>query len=189
MPIRVPPPDGRLLKIRVELGGRVYEEDLEPQAFINPDLDGLNKALAEHPGRFAWWAMLETYARATFEELSTQLETLDATLFNRYQRQLAEEVPEGSKKGPTLDSIKALVTLDKDRKTLVDRIAQTKQDFEQVTVGRQTMQQRKDSLIAIASNLRAEMDTWLAIGKSKVEEMYRKGSQGGAAPPSRPIRR
>lgn len=171
MATRIPPADGRLLKIRVELGGRVYEEDLEPQAFINPDLDGLNRALAEHPGRFAWWAMLETYARASYEGLSTQLETLDATLFSRYQRQLLEGAVDG-KKGPTLDSIRSLVTLDRERQALVERTARAKQDFEQVTVGRRTMEQRKDALLAIASNLRAEMDARLAVGKSRLEEMY-----------------
>ena len=165
------------LRIRVTLDGKTYDEDLGLQADVQMSYDGLNRALAEHPARFAWWATLETLARARHEELEAQLKELDATLFGKYQEDLASigtnARGEQVVKDPTLDRIKAAVTLDTQRQTLAASVASAKRDLEQLTVGRQTMQQRKDVLLAIASNWRAEMDYQLMVGQRSLREQMR----------------
>ena len=165
------PPTTDLLRIRIQLNGRDYSEDLAASAIINPDLDGLNTALAEHPSRFAWWATLEVFARAQYEDLSGQLTALDAELFSRYSTLLrSTQTKEGKGREPTLDAIKSRITLDKPRRVLSERMAQAKKEYELVQVGRRTMEQRKDALTAIASNMRAEMDHKMYVGKSRAYE-------------------
>src|SRR3990167_2405534 len=129
------------LRVRVELNGKIYEEDLGAQTAINSDLAGLNTALSEQPGRFAWWATLEALARAKHEDLVAQLESLDAALFGEYQTALLV----GGSKTPKLDA-------------------------ELVQAGRRTMEHRKDALITIASNTRSEMDFRIYSGKTQMPD-------------------
>lgn len=154
------------LRVRVELNGTVYEEDLGVQTGLNLDLVGLNQALAEQPGRFAWWATLEALARAKHEELTAQLESLDAVLFGQYQIELRTGAP----KEPTLDAIRSKMHLDKRRMVLDAAVRQARLDADLVQAGRRTMEHRKDTVIAIANNMRAEMDLKLYTGKSRLPD-------------------
>lgn len=174
--MKTPPPQDNL-RVRVELNGTVYEEDLAAQTGLNLDLAGLNQALAEQPGRFAWWATLEALARAKHEDLTAQLEALDAVLFGQYQtelRTLAENAVKANKsptvKEPTLDAIRSRTHLDKNRMILDATARQARLDADLVQVGRRTMEHRKDTVIAIANNMRAEMDLKLYVGKSRLPD-------------------
>lgn len=154
------------LRVRVELNGKIYEEDLGAQTAINSDLAGLNTALSEQPGRFAWWATLEALARAKHEDLVAQLESLDAALFGEYQTALLV----GASKTPTLDAIRSKVLLDTRREALAAAMRRAKLDAELVQAGRRTMEHRKDALITIASNTRSEMDFRIYSGKTQMPD-------------------
>ena len=156
------------LRIRVEVGGIVYEEDLGIQTGLNLDLAGLNQALAEQPGHFAWWATLEALARAKHEDLTAQLAALDAVLFGQYQTELRAQ--QATTKEPTLDAIRSKMHLDKRRMALDAAMRQAKLDTDLVQAGRRTMEHRKDTVIAIANNMRAEMDMKLYTGKSRLPD-------------------
>ncbi len=171
-----------LLQFRVKLGGRDYEQDLNHDAQAPIDLQGLNNALSEHPGKFAWWAMLEALARAQYEELETQLKRLDAELYNEHgspTSALAQKIG----KAPTVDAIKSAVTLDARRHALEAKVAKAKLDLDQVTVGRQTMLQRRDSLLAIGSNMRAEMEARMFQIRDHGNTGYPAGSRAPGALP------
>lgn len=153
------------LRIRIDLNGRVYEEDLGTLAAIAPNPESLNTALSEQPGRFAWWATLEALARNKHEELVAQLESLDAVLFGEHQTALRVGAP----KEPTLDAIRTRVTLDPRRVTLDAAVRSAKLDADLVQAGRRTMEHQKDAVIAMSSNMRAEMDFRLYVGKTKLQ--------------------
>lgn len=158
--------DADLLRVHVTLGNREYAQDLGFDAQIPNDLDGLNTALANHPGRFAWWAMIEAVARAQHEERVAQLARLGAELFAIHSKILLDKMQadrSGKTKGPTLDAINSAVILDARHVAAQAAVAAAKLALDQVSVGRQTMQQRKDTLLAIASNMRAEMDNRLMV--------------------------
>lgn len=177
-----------VLKVTITINGRTYSEDLKAQSFINPDLDGLNTALAEHPGRFAWWATLEALCREHHDNLVAQTEVLRAQLFIKYQIELRAAMPtaEGGKaKEPTLDAINSKVVLDKEGLALGHNLREAKAGLDRATAGRRTMEQKKESLIAIASNMRAEMDHRIYTGKSRLEAMQSSRSEDPGTPPAR----
>lgn len=167
-----------VLHIRVELGGKIYEENLAAQAHISLDLHGLNEALAAHPGNFAWWAMMEVVAREQLDQLNGELEERNAQLFNFYQSSLVGREEDGKKRSkPTLEAIRSRIVLDKNYQALNKRVLQAKRDQEKITVGRQSMQVKKDTLLAIASNLRQEMDSNLHVVKRDMAEAGRRRHQ------------
>lgn len=170
----VPPPAPPILTVTVNLGDRVQSEDLESQLKIDTDLEGLNRGLAENPGRFAWWGMMEVKARARQAELKSQMDLLEADLFVQYQT--ANESP--TRQGPklTVDGLKSQVKMDATYRALAAEYARVNQDVDALNVGRRAMEHRRDSLLAIASNMRAEMDAHIRGLPAKSE--FRPGSGG-----------
>ncbi len=167
--------DDALLRVRVTLGKREYAQDLGFDAQTPIDLGGLNTALAGHPGKFAWWAMVEALARAQHEERIAQLARLDAELFAAYSKALLDKAQadtSGRAKAPTLDAINGQVIRDRRHIASQAEVAAAKLALDQVTVGRQTMQQRKDTLLGIASNMRAEMDARMFTVRSRNTTTY-----------------
>ena len=177
--------ENKLLRVTVEVGGRTYDEDLATQAAISPDVDSLNEALATNPGRFAEWAMLEALARGELDEIVGNVERLDSDIKDLEAVVYLEvieppETPPPGWKPPTVDAVKAWVTKDSRRRELVvkrqdlerARIA-AKASLDKIGVGRRTIEQKKESLLALASNWRQEMQTKLSINV----QQYRPGGR------------
>lgn len=163
-----------ILHIRVELGGRVHEGDLEAQARVDTNIDGLNQALAEQPGRFAWWATLEVLGRVQAEELEGQRAALHAELYSFFEASLAATDTEGKRAKPTIEKIKSEILKHPDYKELLARQAKANEAHGLLTVARQTMQMRKDSLLAVCSNMRSERDSHMHDQLGEVRERLRK---------------
>lgn len=167
------PEEKKMILVTVEWAGKTYTEDLMQQSFIDTDLAGLNQALAEHPGRLAWWGSLEVAAKRAAEELEDKIKVKEAELFNTFQSELTVVDESGKEKRPTLDAIKAAVVTSDERKKLSQEILDARSAFEQIRVGRQTMQDRKDCLLAIASNMRAEWDATMYLKQHKYEQEHK----------------
>ncbi len=171
-PVAPSSPKASILTVTVNLGDRVQTEDLESQLRIDTDLEGLNRGLAENPGRFAWWGMMEVKSRALQAELKSRMELLEADLFVKYQTASLE--PGAAKL--TVDGIKGQIKMDEKYKVLAESYAKVNQDVDALNVGRRAMEHRRDSLLAIASNMRAEMDAHMRGMPAKPE--FRPGSGG-----------
>lgn len=177
-----------ILRVTVQIGSRRFDEDLATQARIAPNIDALNEALATNPGRFAEWAMLEALARSQWEDIVGRIENVDADIKDEEARAylaIVESVAQGDKP-PTVDAIKARVQLSPRRMELAAQRRElkaaalaAKDAMERLIVGRKTMEHRKDSLLALASDWRKEMD-----GRLQVRETGPRPSPGkGAAWP------
>jgi len=162
-----------VLQIRVELGGKVFEGDLQAEARVDPDPVGLNQALAEQPGRFAWWATLEVLARSLVEELERDRATKHAELYSFYEASLSATDTDGKRAKPTVDKIKSEILKHADYRQLQGRLAAATEQHGLLTVARQTMQMRKDVLLAVASNLRAERDAHIHDQLKETRERLR----------------
>lgn len=147
-----------ILHIEVELGGRVYSGDLETEARVDTNPAGLNQALAEQPGRFAWWATLETLARTQAEEVDRERGTLHAELYSHYEAVLAATNTEGKPARATVEKIKSEILKHPPYRALQVKQEKANEALGLLTVARQTMQMRKDVLMAVASNMRALRD-------------------------------
>jgi hypothetical protein len=167
--VKLPPPKGpSLLHFTVELGSRVYEEDLERDAFIDTNPEGLSRALAENPGRFARWATYEVMAQTLAEAVERELALKHAELYTFFEASLASTDEKGKRSKPTVERIKSDILKHKDYRAIQERLAAAVAQHRHLTAARQTMRDRKDSLIAIASNMRAELDAQI---RSQVREV------------------
>lgn len=151
-------PRSGIMHLTVTLGDRVYDGDLEAEARVDTDPAGLNQALAEQPGKFAWWATLEVLSRALAESVERELAIKHAELYAHYEAAMSSTDTDGKRARPTVDKIKSQVIRHKDYVAIQQRLASAAEQRELLTVARQTMQMRKDSLLAVASNMRAERD-------------------------------
>lgn len=174
-----------LLRVKGEIKDKkgqslIYDQDLATQASIIPDIEKLNLALATNPGRFAEWAMLEAMARAEWDaavgkvnDLGTELKDVEAAL-------QIEFVGQG-----TVSFLAAKVQIDPRRQAKATEIReaegvvrQKKDQLETMIVGRKTLEQKRDSLLALASNWRQEMQTGLGVrGNPGDADRYRPGSR------------
>lgn len=166
-------PAKNLLRVTVQIGDRRFDEDLAAQAMISPNVEQVNEALATNPGRFAEWAMLETLARTERDEIAAKVTLLDAdikTLEARVYLEVVNAPAVPGVKTPTVDGIKALVQVDTRRLALVERrevMQGAERDADaalgQISVGRKTIEEKRESLLALASNWRKEMDGRLTV--------------------------
>lgn len=158
-----------LLKVSITWEGQQIEQDLNSDVTFENDPDGLNKALTEQTSRFAWWAMLQTKAKKRVAILERDLKVKRATV-----------MIEAKIKTPSLTEkvLMAVVEADPEVERLELELIEAESDLQATTVGRDSMKERKDSLLAVASNMREEMDHGLRVlttkAKDRMETFYRK---------------
>lgn len=173
-----------LMQVTVQVGDRRFDEDLAAQALIAPNVEALNEALATNPSRYAEWAMLEALARAEHDALVGNVSRLESDIkeleARTYLRILDEAAAEGGK-GPTVDAVKARVIIDPARLALVRRrqeleVAQleAKGNLDKITVGRKTMEEKRESLLELARNWRQEMQGKLTVNT----QQFKPGGRG-----------
>ena len=156
------PHPGDLTKVHVEFQGNIFDLDAGADAHIDSDLEGLNQNLVAHPGKIARWAFVETKIREIVEGLENRLELMDAELFTMIPARIEKE---GKK--ATVDTIKSYVILDPSRQALQAQLLVRSHELNLIIAGRQTMLAKKDCLLALASNMRAEMDHGLHVAKRR----------------------
>lgn len=142
-----------ILKVSVTIGDQFYEEDLAQVASFENNPEGLNKALAEHPGRFALWAMMEQLSRSRAENLAQDLRWLEGEEVER----VTETLQAQGKKVPSITQLKSIVSRFPKVKALTKQVLAAKQDYRRIQVGKRTVEQKKDVVLAIAANMRGEM--------------------------------
>lgn len=162
-----------LMRVVVEVSGRRYDEDLAAQAFIAPNVDALNDALATNPSRYAEWAMLEALVKGDVAAIDGQIARLDTDIKEREAQVYLDIInfaAQSGEKPPTVDAIKAMVTLDPRRIELVRRkqvledaqiVSQDNQN--KLAVGRKTMEEKRECLLELARNWRQEMQGKLIV--------------------------
>jgi hypothetical protein len=161
-----------LLRVVVTVSGRRYDEDLATQAMIVPNIEALDEALATNPGRFAEWAMLEATARAGVAMIAFNIAVLESQIKDREARFYIETVDAAAVTGskPTVDYVKAKVATDPERLQLAQRrqeleaeMLDAKASLDTLSVGKKTMEEKKDSLLELSRNWRQEMVTKLTV--------------------------
>lgn len=170
-------PDG-LMRVNVELGSHVFDLDLADQATIPLDFEGLNEALSKFPGDLGTWSMMEQIARKILDELEAKMEILEAELQGEVRsRLLRAEIK------ATVKEVEAHITLDKKRMELSEMILKARHDLGLIVAGRQTIYTKKDCMLALGSNYRAEMTTQLGVrgqvdrAKEQLEDLYKGGRE------------
>jgi hypothetical protein len=156
-----------LFKIAVTWDKQRIIQDLAPDVELELSPAALNKALAEQAGRFAWWGLLAVRARRITSGLEQQLKTRKSELYT--------EIRAGDVK-LTVDGVKSAVDAHADVLALQQQVLQAQEDQEALAVGQEAMRHRKDALITISSNMRAELDAGI-VGKSPLEDAKEKAAK------------
>lgn len=167
-----------LMRVTVQVGSRRFDEDLATQALIVPDVEALNEALATNPSRYAEWAMLEALARAEHDRIGGSISVLDSDIKELEARIYLEVL---SRERATVDAVKAAVITDSRRLALVKRRqeleaaqVEAKGNLDKITVGRKTMEEKRDSLLELARNWRQEMAGKLTVNVDQFKPGGRK---------------
>lgn len=169
-----------LMRVTVQIGDRRFDEDLAAQALIAPNVEALNDALATNPSRYAEWAMLEALARSEHDQIGGRVNVLDADIKELEARVYLEILDDIGTK-PTVDAIKARVITDPRRLALVKvrqemeaAQVEAKGNLDKITVGRKTMEEKRESLLELARNWRQEMQGKLTVNT----QQFKPGGRG-----------
>jgi len=173
------------LKVVVTYEGHPFSQDLAFQSHINTeDIQTLSNEFAENPLRFARWAFLEAQAKSALAEAEAALDHKESELFIRFMESLRERDAKGKMVRPALDLVRARVNIHPERLALERRVRKLRKQCDELAVGRKTIEHRKEALITIGANVRAERDSNIRINekaKQAKEEWARRQQQ----PPTR----
>lgn len=162
-PKKIGTPDfGMLSNMPISIDGKVYNYDPSAFLIINPSRQGLNEALARLPGDFAHWAFLESLARLVAEETEGKVERKRAKLYHDLEKKMTIVTSEGKTKYPSVDSIKAAVTLDEEYQRLLKEQREATQAVNNMMSMRQAMNAKREVILAIARNYAYERESGMA---------------------------
>lgn len=178
-------PSSSILLLRIEIDGRIFEEDLAQVSFIQPDLEGLNSGLADNPRRFAWWGTMAEILRTRKSEIEDELRKVEKDFkeaLNRVEGELFIQYARSPEhKGAKVDEIKGLVAIDTKRTQIYDdfetrrstlrrQLTQAEHDYNEIKVGLDTISERSESLKEISRNMRSEMEQKLQVAAKNLRD-------------------
>jgi hypothetical protein len=147
-----------LLKIAVKLD-KDYDFDLGKDLDIKTTQ--INEMLIGQPSMFAWYGVLAALAKSKANKKYSQLKQLQASKYLYYRDQLGKA---------TEATVDAAIKSDEAYIKLESEYQQSEYEAQVLLIAREAFEQRKDMLISLSSNMRAEMDDDLAILKDKVRD-------------------
>lgn len=148
-------------KIKLIVGKNDEEVKVNLEERLAIDQEDLNSELSNQPSEFARFAVLAARAKSRRERIDYELE--------EYENKLDISIREGATKedGLTEGKIKALVRIDSKRLAVVNTLIEAKEIEEIAIAAKEAFSQRKDCLISLGANRRAEMDTDLYLKERK----------------------
>lgn len=175
--------DWSILEIEVTTKLGTYEGDLRADLMI--DVEDLTSSYLDQPGKFAWWATLSAQARAIAERKKSDWEArkdyINKTLMGELDAEVRDELTDIGEKITEKKVENAIYTHPKyqaaivELKELRDEFLRASEQAQLLEVARESMDQRKDMLISIGAQLRAEgSNTELAIRKREAQEVLDK---------------
>jgi hypothetical protein len=149
-----------MAKAKVVIGDKTYTINFEDFLIDEADLDGLLCRQPEDHGRYG---RIMALAKSKVERLEYALEELEANLDTAIRdKRNAMKGKEGEEK-LTEGRIKQLIISNPTRLAKINEILEAKEQFEISYAALQASAQKKDCLISIGANRRAQYDTDLSI--------------------------
>jgi hypothetical protein len=154
----------KVLDFKVKVGGMSHRHNLATELSI--DRKNINDNMSKQPSQYAWFAVLHALANDAYERLKAEKKSLYAEKDNRVRARAAKLGEKTTEKG-----IEQAIELDPEYMELSEHILEAKLNVDLLQAALIAFMQRKDMLISISSNMRAEMDTDLSILKSKAKDV------------------
>jgi prefoldin subunit 5 len=141
--------DGLTSSLSLNMGEHEYPNTLENDVTINDDC--LDVEFLNQPERFAWWSTYENLKRAEVTELKNELAELDARLGFAERIRLKD-----AKIKSTERMIEEHIVTHTEHKAAQQKLLDAQKELGQGIAGRQAMEHRKEMLISLGANYRAE---------------------------------
>jgi len=143
-----------LKKLAIKLDEHVWERDVEEELKIDPN--DIDQEFQDQSGKFAWWATLASLAEYNYLRKRQARKEKEADQYVQLRR-----LAEATGKRVTEKQLEAQLTLDPEVKALVLQELEAQKQFSILSAITQAFRQRKDMLVSLGSNLRAEKDVRL----------------------------
>jgi len=127
------------------------------------DERNIDVELAEHPAKFALWATMHSEAKDAVAVLKLKMDRLEADLVDEHKNSVAA----GEKKPTDKETAAYVVRHRKYRELEDDKLKQDKV-VDRMQVARDAMTHRRDMLVALATNIRRQLDVDLARKAGKI---------------------
>jgi hypothetical protein len=147
-------------KFQVKLGEEVFECD--PENELRMDETTINDDLKDQPSWFAWYATLSEKADSQYQEAKFFLEVIEA--------EIDAEIRSGEGKKPTEAQIKAQIILDERYQKVKMEMIEAKKIVGILKAVTEAFRHRKETLIALASNMRVQSDPEIFIKKQEYKD-------------------
>lgn len=175
-----------VLSITLNMNGNEYANNLAEDLQIHEN--DLNADFCDQPAKFAWYAVLSAKAKheaslAKFE-LDKMEEYIKKTLIGELDAEVRHNLEfEGEK--ITESKVEKAIYKHSKYKKQVEKLNELKLEWLDknhtavlLEFAKEAMMQRKDMLISIGANLRAQMEnTDLSIRKENIREVYKKARE------------
>jgi hypothetical protein len=147
--------------------------DLDMAKDLGIDKASINADLANQPAMFAWYATLSELAKDKVAKAKSHLEVTEAELDQRIRRDW--DIDRNGKM--TEAGVSASIKLSPIYQKAESQLQEAQKTNGLLNVARQAFDQRKDMLISLAANMRAESDTEITVLKEKVAKTMRNARQ------------
>lgn len=156
--------NNEVLKLKIKIKNKTYKSNLAEESIITGE--NINKAIMEQPGLFAWYSVICSKAKRLVDLKKAEKKKLYAQLDKRYRNEL-EKVTDKSVEQAIERDIKYL--------NLNKEVIDAEYSYNIAYAAVDTLKQKKDMLITLASNMRAERDSDITLLKDKVKKQLKKG--------------
>jgi hypothetical protein len=147
-------------KLTIVLGDEVQE--LNPDAELKLSEEDINENLKNQPSLYAFYAVMYEAAESELADRKFALETLEAVLDEHVR---AEAATAGTKVTETM--IANRIRLNEDYQNAVIALNQAKAQSGKLRAIKEAFVHRKDMLVTLASNMRAQADPEIFIKKEQ----------------------
>lgn len=144
----------RLTRIVGEVEGRAFDVDLVALAAITNNVEGINQALVDHPGNFAWWMTLEVLSRSEADRLTETLRLFEA----QHIDSLIQTYEAEGKRVPPITRLRHIVTLSEEYRRRAHEAREARRKHRLIQIGRKVVEEKKASIMELSHLLQKEMD-------------------------------
>jgi energy-converting hydrogenase A subunit M len=151
--------DKEFFPVEMVVGGKTYTIDYQKELKCSEET--INDDLKDQPSFFAWYAVLSEIAQAEMAEAKSTLEMSEALLDEQIRKNAG-----GDKVTETM--IKNKIRLDPTYQAAQDNFATARKNVGILGAIKESFYHRKDILISLASNMRAQSDPSIYIKKDLI---------------------
>lgn len=175
------PPDlksSTQIKVDLEIDGVAFQRQLGDDVPISGT--AIDEEFMEHSDRFAWWATVTELARDKVARTKYQLDRIYALVDHKVRFELNDKKAKVTEK-----IVENIVITSKEYQECMLELLEAKKQLGLAMAGKEALIQRKDMLISLGANMRAEGSSNLSIlkdaAKQRWEEKARERQQSEAS--------